>query len=306
MRFSIWLGMEQPWEELLAAAGHAERTGWDAVYVADHFTPGAEPTSTPRLEAWTTIAALATRVARVRVGVLVTANNYRHPAVLANMAATVDHLSAGRHVLGLGAGWQPNGQGADGSELPAIPERLARLEEALEVIGLLHSEERSSFEGRFYRLTDAPCEPKPIQRPLPLLVGGSGESISMRIVARYADEWNCWGLPDLTARRTEDLERHCAEIGRDPASIKRSAQALVMMSDDGEQVTRWRSDRLTVPHIVGTPAEVAEVMGRYAEIGVDEFIVPDRTLGRDASERRDKMDQFLGEATVHLRHLPGR
>jgi len=297
--------MEQTWHELLTAAEHAERTGWDGVWVADHFMPEGERSSSPRLEAWTTLAGIAARVDRLRIGVLVTGNTYRHPAVLANMAATVDHISNGRLVLGLGAGWQANEHDAYGLELPAISERLARLDEACQVIRLLHSEERSNFDGRFYRLVEAPCEPKPIQRPLPLLVGGGGEKVSMRIAARYADEWNCWGLPDPIAHKSELLGRHCVEIGRDPASIERSAQALVLMSDDEEHVMRWRANRLPMPHIVGSPAQVADVMGRYSEIGLDEFIVLDRTLGRDASERRDKMDQFLDEVAVHVRHRSG-
>ena len=302
MRFSIWLAMEQSWSELVRTAAHAERTGWDGVWVPDHFMPDGERSLSPRLEGWTTIAGIAACVDRVRVGVLVTGNTYRHPAVLANMAATVDHISGGRHVLGLGAGWQENEHEAYGIAFPAVPERLARLDEACQVIRLLLTQERSNFEGRFYRLVDAPCEPKPIQRPLPLLVGGSGENVTMRIAARYADEWNSWGLPDLMAHKSEVLDRHCAEIGRDPAEIKRSAQALVMMSDDEEQVLRWRAERLPVPHIAGTPSEVADVMGRYADIGLDEFIVSDRTLGRDAGERRDRMDQFLDAVAIHQRH----
>ncbi len=302
MRFGIWLGMEQRWEDLLGTAEHAGRTGWDGLWVADHFMPDGERTFTPRLEAWTTVAALAARVDRVRVGVLVTGNTYRHPAVLANMAATVDHLSQGRHVLGLGAGWQANEHDAYGIDLPAVPERLARLEEACEVIRLLHTEKRSNFEGRFYRLVDAPCEPKPIQQPLPLLVGGGGEQVSMRLAARFADEWNCWGLPEVIAHKSQVLERHCLEIGRDPASIKRTAQALVMMSDDSEQVERWRADRRAMPHIVGSPAQIAEVIARYSDIGLDEFIVSDATLGREASERRDAMDQVSVEVVVHFRN----
>jgi len=175
------------------------------------------------------------------------------------------------------------------------------LDEACQVIRLLHSRTRSDFDGRFYRLVDAPCEPKPIQRPLPLLVGGGGEKVSMRIAASYADEWNCWGLPDLMAHKSQVLERHCVDIGRDPASIEISAQALVLMSDEEEQLRRWRAGRLPLPHIVGRPAEVADAMGRYSEIGLDEFIVLDRTLGRDAGERRDRMDQFLDEVAVHVR-----
>ena len=125
MQFGIWLDMQQTWDELLGTAEHAERTGWDRIWVADHFMPNGERSSAPRLEAWTTISGIAACIDRVRVGVLVTGNTYRHPAVLANMAATVDHLSEGRHVLGLGAGWQENEHESYGIELPEIPERLS-------------------------------------------------------------------------------------------------------------------------------------------------------------------------------------
>jgi F420-dependent oxidoreductase-like protein len=300
MRFSIWLETEQVWDDLLGSAEHAERTGWDGVWVEDHFMPNGERSNVPRLEAWSTIAGLAACLHRARIGVLVTGNTYRHPAVLAKMAATVDQISEGRLVLGIGAGWQENEHEAYGIDLPEVPERLARLEEACQVIRLLLSQERSNFQGRFYRLVDAPCEPKPVQQPLPLLVGGSGEKVTMRIAARYADEWNCWGLPDAIARRIEILGRHCSDLGREPASIKRSAQALVFMSDDADQLELWRSETSASARIVGTCSQVADVMSRYVEIGLDEFIVADHTLGRDASERRDNMDRFLNEIAVGL------
>lgn len=305
MRFSIWLTMEQTWDELLGSAAHAERTGWDGIWVADHFMPNGERSNRPRLEAWTTIVGVAACVERVRIGVLVTGNTYRHPAVLAKMAATVDHISEGRLVLGLGAGWQVNEHEAYGIELPPVAERLARLDEACQVIRLLLSQERSDFNGRFYRLVDAPCEPKPVQRPLPLLVGGSGEKVTMRIAARYADEWNCWGLPDLMAHKSEVLAHHCQEVGRDPASIKRSAQALVFMSDDPDQLAYWRSEGSSMPRIIGTPSQIVEVMVRYVEIGLDEFVVSDQTLGRDTSEKRDNMDRFLDEVANDLQVRSG-
>ncbi|MGD0440274.1 MAG: TIGR03560 family F420-dependent LLM class oxidoreductase [Acidimicrobiales bacterium] len=305
MRFSIWLGTEQPSGELLGSAEHAGASGWDGIWVADHFMPNGERSSMPRLEAWTTIAAVAARVDRLRVGVLVTGNTYRHPAVLAKMAATVDHISAGRLVLGLGAGWQVNEHEAYGIELPAVRERLARLEEACQVIRLLHTEERSNFDGRYYNLVDAPCEPKPVQRPLPLLIGGGGEKTTMRIAARYADEWNCWGLPDLMAHKAKVLDRHCLEIGRDPTSIRRSAQAVVLMSDDAAQLESWRATESQLPRIIGTASEVLEVMARYGEVGVDEFVVPDHSLGRDARQKRENMDAFAQEVAVHLQQSSG-
>ena len=305
MRFSIWLGTEQTWDDLLGSAEHAERTGWGGVWVMDHFMPNEEPVTAPRLEAWTAIAGVAACVDRVRVGVLVTGNTYRHPAVLAKMAATVDHISEGRLVLGLGAGWQLNEHVSYGLDFPQVGDRLARLEEACQVIRLLHSQERSYFEGRFYRLVDAPCEPKPLQQPLPLLIGGRGEKVTLRIVARHADEWNCWGLPDEIARRSVVLANHCLEIGRDPGTIRRSAQALVLLSDDRQQLARWRTESSPVPRIIGTAAEIAETMKQYIEIGLDEFVVSDHTMGRDTNEKRDNMDRFLDEVVLGLEQPSG-
>lgn len=301
MRFSIWLSTEQPWDDMLTSARHAERSGWDGVYVADHFMPNGERSSTPRLEAWTAIAGVATAVGRLRVGVLVSGNTYRHPAVLAKMAATVDHLSEGRLVLGLGAGWQVNEHEAYGIELPPPSERLARLDEACQVIRMLHSRERSDFEGRFYTLVDAPCEPKPAQAKLPLLIGGAGEQLTMKVAAKYADEWNCWGLPDLLAHKAEVLAHHCQDIGRDPASIKRSGQALVYMSEDDSRLRELRSQTGPTPRIVGTGEEVLEVMAAYDEIGLDEFVVSDQSLGRNPAEKRDGMDRFFDEVASHMR-----
>ena len=301
MRFSIWLATEQPAEELVETAAHAERTGWDGVYVADHFMPDGERSSTPRLEAWTTISAVAAVVPRVRIGVLVSGNTYRHPAVLANMSATVDRLSGGRHVLGLGAGWQVNEHEAYGIDLPPAAERLERLDEACEVIRLLHTEPRSNFEGRHYRLVDAPCEPKPVQSPLPLLVGVSGERLGLRVAAKWADEWNCWGLPEEIAAKSAVLDRHCEAIGRDPASIRRSAQALVLMSEDAGQLAEWRATDAPVARMIGTPSELAEVIAAYAAAGVDEFVVSDRTLGAAGTERRAAMDRFIADVAARGR-----
>lgn len=300
MRFSIWLSTEQSWDDILASARHAERSGWDGVFVADHFMPNGERSGTPRLEAWTAIAGIATAVARLRVGVLVSGNTYRHPAVLAKMAATVDHISDGRLVLGLGAGWQVNEHEAYGIELPPVPERLARLDEACQVIRLLHSQARSNFEGRFYNLVDAPCEPKPAQARLPLLIGGGGEQLTMRVAAKYADEWNCWGLPDLLARKAEVLAQHCHELGRDPASIRRSGQALVFLSEDAARLQELRAEESPMPRIVGTGEEVLEVMAAYDAIGLDEFVVSDQSLGRDGVEKRESMDRFFEEVASHL------
>lgn len=295
MRFGLWIATDRPFEDLLATALQADRTGWDDVYLADHFMARDDPPLGPRLEAWTALGALAARTERVRLGVLVTGNTYRHPAVLANMAATVDRISNGRLVLGLGAGWQRNEHDAYGIELPEVPELLGRLEEACQVVRLLFENELSDFDGRWYHLERAPLEPKPLQEHLPLLLGVSGEKIAMGIAARRADIWNYWSTPETIGHKLEVLDRHCAEAGRDPATIERYTQAILNVSRDSSELARLRAEQSHQPRIVGTPAEIGEAAGAFAEAGVDELIVPDRTLGGSRQERFDTMALLLEE-----------
>ena len=193
MRWGFWPSPWLPFTEVVELCAHAEATGWDGVWVADHFMSARRNSTMPFPEAWTTLSAIAARVPRVRVGTMVTGNTYRNPAVLAKMAATLDHISGGRVVLGLGAGWQENEHRQYGIEFSDVPGRLARLDEACQVIKSLYTQPVSNFEGRYYRLTDATLDPKPVQRPLPLLIGGGGEKVTLKITAKYADEWNHWG-----------------------------------------------------------------------------------------------------------------
>jgi alkanesulfonate monooxygenase SsuD/methylene tetrahydromethanopterin reductase-like flavin-dependent oxidoreductase (luciferase family) len=234
----------------------------------------------------------------MRLGTLVTGNTYRHPAVLAKMAAGVDVISGGRVVLGLGAGWQENEHTAYGIEFDTIAGRLDRLDEACQIVRSLCANEKTTFVGRHYRLTDAPLLPKPVQRPLPLLIGGGGEKRTLRIAARYADEWNVWGDPQTLRHKMAILDRHCREVGRDPRAIQRSAVALLAMSDDTNFVERVRAQGR--PVIGGSVAEVRATIEQYRDAGVDEIIVPDFTLGRGA-RRLAAYDRFFGEVVRHFR-----
>jgi F420-dependent oxidoreductase-like protein len=300
MRFSVWPAPQQSWGAVRDLACHAESTGWDGVWFADHFLPNAPDVDQPALECWTVLAGLAATVPRVRLGALVSGNTYRHPAVLANMAAAVDQISDGRLVLGLGAGWQENEHQAYGIPFYDTKERLARLEEACQVIRALLDNERADFDGRFYQLKDAPLNPKPVQRRLPLLIGGGGERVTLRIAARYADEWNVWGTPQTLRQKITVLERHCAEIGRDPAEIRRSAQALVFMSEDQDWLASKRAAGIDRAVVIGTPDEVRATLGEYADAGCDEFIVPDFNLG--PPERKvATLDRFITEVAAPLR-----
>lgn len=294
MRFSIWPSLSQPWDQVLAVVRHAESTGWDGVYVADHFMgSGGEfgPDTTPNLEATAAIPALAMATERVRLGTLVLGATYRHPAVLANWAATADHVSGGRLLLGVGAGWQENEHAQYGIELPPPGERVARFEEACLVLKGLLRDERTTFGGRHYQLTDAVAEPKPIQRPLPLLIGGKGDRM-MGVVARHADEWNMWGLAPTIAERSALLERRCEAIGRDPSTIKRSAQALVLFTDDRAAAESLLARTGGRAAIAGTIDDVLEAVAAWQAVGLDEVIVPDFTLGTGA-QRLDHLDTVI-------------
>ncbi|GIW13612.1 MAG: luciferase-like hypothetical protein [Tepidiforma sp.] len=298
VKFAVWPSMNDPWAETLAIARHAEATGWDGIYYADHFMPNAADVSGPVGECWTTLAALAAAVPRVRIGPLVTGNTYRHPAVLAKMAATVDIISGGRLVLGIGAGWQENEHRAYGIEFSTLRGRMDRLEEACQIITSLFTNPRTTFAGRYYQLTDAPLEPKPVQSPVPLLIGGGGEQRTLRIVARFANEWNTWGTPDVLAHKGRVLDRHCEELGRDPRTIRRSAQALLVMSDDPAAVERARASGFAV--IGGTGPELRALVEQYAEAGVNELIIPGFTLGRTLEEKLAILDRFNDEVITRV------
>jgi F420-dependent oxidoreductase-like protein len=302
MRFSIWPRPDRPWDEVLELTRHCEATGWDGVYFADHFMPttaDGSPADGPNLECWGVIGGLAAAVPRLRLGTLVCGNTYRHPAVLAKTAVAVDHVSGGRVVLGLGAGWQVNEHAAYGIPLGTPKERLDWLEEACQIIvGLLRSA-RTTVDGRRFRVTDAPADPKPVG-PLPLLLGGSGEKRTMRIAARYADEWNAWSVPDVLRHKIGVLRGHCESVGRDPGEITVSTQALLYMSDDRSWLDEKRREAVGRPSIFGSPSEIADRIAEYRDLGVDEFIVPDWTMG-SMPRRKDTCDRFISEVAPAFR-----
>jgi F420-dependent oxidoreductase-like protein len=304
MRFSIWPTPAQPWHNVVELAAHCAQTGWDGVYFADHFMPnseGSEPLDGDMLECWSVLAALAGLVPRVQLGSLVSSVTYRHPAVLANIAAAIDQISGGRLILGVGAGWQLNEHAAYGLELGTVRERLDRFEEAVQILRSLLDEPRTTFAGQYFQLSDAPNQPGPVRGRLPLLVGGAGEQRTMRIAARYADQWNCWSTPELLAHKLSVLRAHCEDAGRDPADIHVSTQAPLFLSTD----QAWLDERRKQPAarhaaIIGTPAEVTEIVGRYAEAGAGELIIPDFTLG-SAARKKDTCDLFIEEVATAFR-----
>lgn len=236
MRFAFKTSPQHTtWSDMLAVWKEADgielfESGWSF----DHFYPIVGDSHGPCLEGWTTLAALAQATTRLRLGILVTGIHYRHPAVLANMAAALDVVSAGRLELGIGAGWNEEESGAYGLELGTPRERSDRFEEACQVLISLLSQESTTFEGQYYQLKDAYNEPKGPQRPHPpICIGGSGEKRTLRTAARYAQHWNfVGGTAAEFAHKRQVLHAHCADIGRDPAEIMLSAH--IQPGPDGD------------------------------------------------------------------------
>ena len=303
MRFGFWAGSSNPWAEVLTVCRHAERTGWDRVWIADHFMPnkpvGEDASDGLVHESWTTLAAFASRINRVKLGHMVSGNTYRHPALTAKMAAQIDIISGGRFILGLGAAWQENEHHAYGIHFGTLKERMDRFEEACQVVTELFSYQKTNFTGKHYQLVDAPLEPKPIQTPMPLMIGGGGEKRTLLIAAKYANEWNVWGTPEVLIHKQSVLDAHCSDVHRDPAEIQRSACMLLMMTDNEDILGPARASRR--PVLGGSNDEIKRTVQAYVDAGVDELIIPDFTLGSNAFQRTEQMDRFITEIAPEFR-----
>ncbi|HSP29806.1 MAG TPA: LLM class flavin-dependent oxidoreductase [Ilumatobacteraceae bacterium] len=302
MKFSMWPNPERSPAEVLDLARLADAEGWYGMWYADHYMPntGSETIQPGDVnECWAILPAIAAVTERIRVGPLVSPTSVHHPAVLANRAATIDHLSNGRMVLGLGAGWQINEHHAYGIELQEPGPRVTRFDEAIQIIRSLLANERTDFSGEYYDIIDAPADPKPVQSPLPILVG-TGSPRMLRITARHADEWNTWGAPDMAGGALDKLHTACEQVDRDPSTIWKSTQALVFMSDNEELAGNIKGGDMGPRSIVGSNDQLVEEIGRYAELGFDELIVPDFTLGASADERTANYRQFWSEIAAHF------
>ncbi len=253
-----------------------EEAGFDHLWSYDHLVAVGADVTAPIFEGWSLLAAMAEGTKRARLGLLVTGNLYRHPAHLAKIATTVDHLSAGRLEVGIGAGWNEAEFSMLGMPYPSTAERIRRLDEACTVMKLLWTEERTTFDGRYYQLTDCIAEPKPVQKPHPpLWIGGSGPKLTLRVVARHADVWNSNGKTveaDIVSSRL--LDEHCAAVGRDPHAVRRSVQLFwsdteTVCRSAGEYVRAGFSEVVLVIHPdrlpPGTdPLRIAETAAREA------------------------------------------
>jgi probable F420-dependent oxidoreductase len=302
MKFSVWPNPARPTSEILDLARLVDAAGWYGMWFADHYMPntGSEEIQPGDVhECWAILPAIAAVTEHIRVGSLVAPTSVHHPAVLANRAATIDHISDGRMVLGIGAGWQINEHRAYGIDLEEPAARVSRFEEAIQIIRSLLGDERTDFHGDFYDITDAPADPKPVQSPLPILVG-TGSPRMLRITARHADEWNTWGAPEMAGGALAKLLTACEQVERDPATMWKSTQALVFMSDNAELAANIRAGEMGERSILGSNDQLADEFGRYVELGFDELIIPDFTLGGTAEERFEKYGELQSEVISQL------
>ena len=296
---SVWFGLHMPnytfpdsppeqlFDRVVAQARAAEDAGFDLVTVMDHLNqiPGIGPQTDPMLEAWSVLAALSRETTRVRLGPLVTGVTYRNPALLAKTATTLDVLSRGRALFGLGAAWFEAEHDAFGFAFPPIRERMDRLDEALTIARAMFTEERASFRGRLYLVEDVINVPRPIQPGGPrIMVGGGGEQRTLRIAAKHADitHWFPLGM-DVLAHKTDVLRGYCEAIGRDPATIERTMAAPVLVAATESEANAMR-DRLPPERramvMAGTPARAAEELRPYIDAGFTGFTFNNNVYGR--------------------------
>lgn len=297
MRFSVWPAPGRPVDEILDLARLTDDLGWFSFWFADHYmgNSGSEELVPGDVhEAWSVLPAVAAVTSSIRLGPLVAPTSVHHPALLANRAATIDHLSNGRMVLGLGAGWQINEHHAYGIELEAPGPRVSRFEESIQIVRSLLDNERTSFAGDFYNFSDAPCDPKPIQDSLPILVGTGGPRMC-RITARHAQEWNTWGAPEMATGRRTTYTTACEAVDVDPGSLHTSVQAMFFLTEDDDQIAKIKASETGERSVAGSIDHIVATIGEYAELGFDEVIVPDFTLGKTREERFDAYHRFTAE-----------
>ncbi|HYK86746.1 MAG TPA: LLM class F420-dependent oxidoreductase [Ktedonobacteraceae bacterium] len=272
----------EAYETMVRVAQEAEASGYASIWLYDHFHTVPTPTQEVTFECWTSTAALARDTKRVRLGQMVTCNSYRNPALLAKMASTVDALSHGRLDFGIGAGWYEHEYVAYGYGYPSTRERLDRLREAVQIILAMWTQEEASFEGKYYQIKGAINQPKGVQKPhIPLLIGGGGEKVTLRLVAQYADGCNIGGDIATIKHKLAVLKQHCEELGRDYNSIKRTTliDDCVIAETEAEALAkltpqqRANLQELRQKWLIGTPEQIRERLAEYAEAGIQELIV---------------------------------
>ncbi len=313
MRFgaAFWI-QRTGWPDLRDACLAVERAGWDSLWLDDHLLSDEGAWEDPKLEGWATLQAVASVTSRVRLGLLVSSTTFRNPGLIAKLATTLDHVSGGRSVLGLGGGWFERDHDAFGIDFGGgFGERLDRLDEATMLIRRLLDGERVTHEGRFYAFHDALCEPRPVQARLPILIGGSGPQKTLRTTAKYADLWNAYGEPDRIAAVSDVLRTRCDEVGRRFEDIERTVTMHAVVRDSrAAAVEAWApiaerhgllgrigadgTERTL--NVGGSPDEVAGYLDGYRRIGVGEVsMVFRQPFDFETIERLDEVRAALGD-----------
>ncbi len=282
------------WETIKSVLNVMEQGRWTSVYTYDHFVPPwtrtadvAESDLYPTLEGWSLLAGMAAVTSKLELGVLVSGNTYRNPALMAKMAATIDEISAGRAILGIGAGWNIREHEAYGWEFPSMRERQDRLEEACALIHALFTAERFvDFNGKYYQLKQAPFAPKGVGRKIPVMVGGTGPKRTLRTLAKYGDIMNAICGPEDLKRLWGIVEKHCEDVGRDPAEIRRSVHVPIqLIHDESKAVQARRGNPWTM---IGAKQYVIDRCAAFIDAGVDEFCL-------QSIEQRPEVYQELDE-----------
>lgn len=314
IRFGVQAAPQQiSWAELKEVWQEVEELGFDTLWVNDHLLPSVGPADAANLEGWTMLGAMAALTSRVQIGVLVSGNTFRYPAMLAKMATTVDHISGGRLILGIGSAYFEQEHQVYGIPFYTTKRRAEQLEEAVQVIRKLWTEDEVSFDGKYYQLVKAPFVPKPLQKPHPpIMIGGAGEKLTLPIVAEYADMWNVGGLtPQAMAEKISVLEEQCRRVQRDCNDIEKSYLTPLYLRADPAEVQAFldqmprsqavSAEQMRASILAGDGASVQRQIQAYVDVGVTHFIV---VLRRPGFYDREGLRQFAREVMPHFRKNP--
>ena len=311
----VGIDISRHWDTMVGVARKAEDLGFTSAWVYDHFHTVPKPTQEVTYEAWTLMAALAVTTDTIRLGQMCTCNGYRHPSYLAKVAASIDVMSGGRVEMGIGGGWYEHEYNAYGYPFPKPSVRLGELDEAIQIMRKMWTEDEASFSGKCYTTDGAICQPKPVQDPMiPIWVAGGGEQLTLRTAATYADYTNFGGTLESFVHKSSVLEKHCETVGRDSSEITRSVNFNVLIGDEASREATLgllRSnfsvaldepdlavDRLYggIGAVVGTPEKIIDEFSAYADAGMDYAIV----YFADAAYTTDSMELFATEVMRHL------
>jgi F420-dependent oxidoreductase-like protein len=289
MAHRVRFGIQTPqqncsWQDLVSVWKTIDQAGYDTAFAFDHFFPIFSDPSGPCFEGWVGLAALAGHTSKVEVGLLVTGNTYRNPALLAKMAVTLDHSTGGRLILGIGAGWFEQEHVAYGFPFYTTAERIRRFDEAMGIIKSLWTEKQTTINGKYYSIKDAWCEPKPFRKPYPpILIGAAGEKMNLKVVAKHADIWNTFGSPEVFRNKLQILKDHCATAGRnfDEIEISWAGFGLVCDSESGKQealrrlASMWgrTPEEMDPTALIGTVDQIRSRIDEFLKLGVTHFIV---------------------------------